>query len=170
MENIILFLHVANAAIFVGPQLLLFFAVMPATWMIDDERLRRDVTLVISRRFGKIAVFALLTLLITGLYQFYYIVPDTVSNDITSYNFGRIFMLKMTLFVVAIGLVIFHVILGKKIGKLVDALVEGEDNSFELSDTRRKSFMWSAVLLFISFCILALGVLLGNPKFSYVIS
>ena len=113
MENIILFLHVAAAAIFVGPQLLLFFAVMPATWMIDDERLRRDVTLVISRRFGKIAVFALLTLLITGLYQFYYIVPDTVSNDITSYNFGRIFMLKMTLFVVAIGLVIFHVILGK---------------------------------------------------------
>ena len=97
MENLVLFLHVAAAAIFVGPQLLLFFAVMPATWLIDDERLRRDVTLVISRRFGKIAAFALLILLLTGLYQFYFIVPDTVSSDMATYNFGRIFMLKMTL-------------------------------------------------------------------------
>ena len=160
----------AAAAVFVGPQLLLFFAVMPATWLIDDERLRRDVTLIISKRFGKIAAFSLLILLITGLYQFYFIVPETVSSDIGNYNFGRIFMLKMTLFVVVLGLVLFHIILGKKIGKLVDALVEGEDNSFELADARRKSFIWSAVLLFISFCILALGVLLGNPQFSYVIS
>ena len=124
MENLVLFLHVAAAAIFVGPQLLLFFAVMPATWLIDDERLRRDVTLVISRRFGKIAAFALLILLLTGLYQFYFIVPDTVSSDMATYNFGRIFMLKMTLFIVVLGLVVLHIILGKKIGKLVDTLVD----------------------------------------------
>ena len=165
-----LFLHVAAAAIFVGPQLLLFFAVMPATWLIDDERLRRDVTLVISRRFGKIAAFALLILLLTGLYQFYFIVPDTVSSDMATYNFGRIFMLKMTLFIVVLGLVVLHIILGKKIGKLVDTLVDGEDNNFALAEARQKSFIWSGVLLFVSFCILALGVLLGNPQFSYVIS
>jgi len=170
MENLVLFLHIAAAAIFVGPQLLLFFAVMPATWLIDDERLRRDVTLVISRRFGKIAAFALLILLLTGLYQFYFIVPDTVSSDIATYKFGRIFMLKMTLFIVVLGLVALHITLGKKIGKLVDALVEGEDNSFALAAARQKSFIWSGVLLFVSFCILALGVLLGNPQFSYVIN
>ena len=170
MENLVLFLHVAAAAIFVGPQLLLFFAVMPATWLIDDERLRRDVTLVISRRFGKIAAFALLILLLTGLYQFYFIVPDTVSSDMATYNFGRIFMLKMTLFIVVLGPVVLHIILGKKIGKLVDTLVDGEDNNFALAEARQKSFIWSGVLLFVSFCILALGVLLGNPQFSYVIS
>jgi len=168
VENLSLILHVSAAVLFIGPQFILFFAVVPATWLIEDERLRRDVTLVVTRRFGKIAGFALVVLLATGLFQFYAVVPDSVSDDMTSFRFGWLFMTKMILFTSVIALVAVHVVLGRRVGQLTEAVIAGDGDEFELDNARRRSFLLSALMLLVSFAILAFGVVLGRGEFSYV--
>ncbi len=168
MENISLILHVSAAVLLIGPQVILFFAVVPATWMIDDERLRRDVTMVVTQRFAKISGFALVLLLATGLYQFYNVTPDFVSDDMTSFRFGWIFMTKMVLFTIVVVLVALHVVVGKSVGRLTEAVIAGEGEEFELDSARRRSFMLSALLMFVSFAVLVFGVMLGRGEFSYV--
>jgi len=164
-----LILHVSAAVLFIGPQVILFFAVIPATWLIKDQRLRRDVTMVITQRFGKLSGFALGILLVTGLYQFYGVVPTAVSDDMMSYRFGMLFMSKMLLFTIVVALVALHVIVGKRVGKLTEAVIAGEGEEFELDNARRRSFLLSALLMFVSFAVLAFGVMLGRGEFSYVL-
>jgi uncharacterized membrane protein len=122
VDNLSLILHVSAAVLFIGPQVILFFAVIPATWLIKDQRLRRDVTMVITQRFGKLSGFALGILLVTGLYQFYGVVPTAVSDDMMSYRFGMLFMSKMLLFTIVVALVALHVIVAKRVGKLTEAV------------------------------------------------
>jgi uncharacterized membrane protein len=170
MDNFSLILHVFAATLIVGPQVLLFFAAVPATWIIEDEQLKRAVTRVITQRYGYIAGLALLTSLVTGLYQFYNVTPSNVSDDMTAYRFGWIFMAKMTLFVVFIGLLGFHGVIGRRIGRLADAYIEtgDDDQRFALENMRRNSLMLSMLMMLIAIAILALGVMLGRGQFSYV--
>jgi uncharacterized membrane protein len=168
VDNISLILHVSAAVLFIGPQVILFFAVVPATWLIEDERLRRDVTMVVTQRFAKLTAVALVVLLVTGLYQFYTVTPDVVSDDMTSYRFGWLFITKMTLFTVVLVLVALHIVVGKSVGRLTGAVIAGEGEAFELDSARRRSFMLSALMMLVSFLILAFGVMLGRGDFSYV--
>lgn len=168
MDNLFLILHVSAAVLFIGPQVILFLAVVPATWLIEDERLRRDVTLVVTQRFARLAGAALVLLLVTGLYQFYSVVPTNVSDDMMSYRFGALFMTKMILFTLVVALVAFHIVIGKRVGRLTEAVIAGEGEEFELDSARRNSFLLSALMILVSFAILALGVMLGRGEFSYI--
>ncbi len=170
MDNLSLILHVFAATLIVGPQILLFFAVVPATWIIEDEQLKRAVTRVVTQRYGMMAGLALVISLVTGLYQFYNVTPDSVTEDMTSFRFGWIFITKMTLFTVFVGLVAFHAVIGRRIGRLADAVVAGEGDERALDNQRRTSFMLSALMMFIAIAILVFGVLLGRGEFSYVAS
>ncbi len=168
MDNVSLVLHVFAATLIVGPQVLLFFAVVPATWIISDEELKRAVTRVVTQRYGYLAGFAMLTSLVTGLYQFYSVTPDFVSEDMSSYRFGWIFISKMTLFTAFIGMVAFHAVIGRRIGRLADAVVAGDGDEFALEQQRRYSLMLTMVMMAVSIAILAFGVLLGRGEFSYI--
>ncbi len=168
MENLSLILHVFAATLIVGPQVLLFFAVVPSTWLIEDEQLKRAVTRVVTQRYGMMAGIALLISLLTGLYQFYNVTPDFVNEDISSYRFGGIFITKMTLFVVFVAMVAFHAVIGRRIGRLADAVVAGDGDEFELENQRRKSLMLSMAMMIVAVALLAFGVLLGHGQFSYV--
>lgn len=168
MDNISLILHLSAAVLFIGPQAILFFAVIPATWLIEDQRLRRDVTMVVTQRFAKLSAVALVVLLVTGLYQFTSVTPDFVTSDMTSYRYGWIFMTKMTLVVIVVALVVLHIVVGKSVGRLTEAVIAGEGEEYELDNARRRSFMLSALMMFISFAVLAFGVMLGRGEFSYV--
>ena len=168
MENLSLILHVFAGALIVGPQFLLFFAVVPSTWLIEDEQLKRAVTRVVTKRYGVIAGIAILISLLTGLYQFYSVTPDSVSADINAYRFGSIFMIKMTLFVAFIALAVFHAITGKRIGKLADAVASGDGDASELEHQRRRSLLLSVPMMLVASALLALGVLLGRGEYSYV--
>ena len=66
--TISLILHVTAAVILVGPQILMFLAVVPSTWLIEDnEALRRAVLRVVAGRFGMLSVLAIAVLVITGV-------------------------------------------------------------------------------------------------------
>lgn len=168
MDNLSLVLHVFAATLIVGPQVLLFVAVVPSTWLIEDEALKRAVTRVVTQRYGMIAGIAMATSLITGLYQFYNVTPETVSEDISSYRFGWIFIMKMTLFTAFIAMVAFHAVIGRRIGRLADAVVAGDGDEFALENQRRFSLMLTMLMMAVSIAILVFGVLLGRGEFSYV--
>ena len=148
--------------------MLLFLAVVPSTWLIDDEQLRRAVTRVVTQRYGVIAGIALLTSLVTGLYQFYNVTPEVVSEDISSYRFGWIFIAKMTLFTIFIGLIAVHAVVGRRIGRLADAVAAGNAEAYLLENPRRISLMLTLVMMSVAIALLAFGVLLGRGEFSYI--
>ena len=168
MDNLSLILHVFAATLIVGPQVLLFLAVVPATWIIEDEKLKREVTRVVTQRYGRIAGFALVISLVTGLYQFYSVTPDFVSDDMSSYRFGWIFIAKMTLFTLFIALVAFHAVIGRRIGQLADEVIAGNGDAHALENQRRNSLMLTIVMMLVAISILALGVMLGRGEFSYI--
>ena len=170
MGLISMIIHVTAAAVFVGPQLLMFYAVTPATWLIDDEKLKRQLVAVIARRFGALAAIALVTLLVTGLYQFYTVVPEHIQDDMMSYRFGLVFVTKMTMFTVVIGLVMLHaMVFARRIRRLSAAVEAGDAEPAELEQARMHSFLFSGLLLLASFATLWLGVTLGHAEYSYVL-
>lgn len=171
MSEVSLVIHVLAATILVGPQILMFFAVAPASWAIEDDDLRTFVVRVIARRFATLTVIALIALLATGLYQFYQddVVPPDVREHMTDYRFGLIFMTKMTLLVILVGLIAFHaIVLARRMAAVTEGVKSGALERWELDRARRNSMLFSALMILVSVAVLALGVLLAFGPFSDV--
>lgn len=170
MDTTSLIIHVIAAAVLFGPQVLMFYAVTPATWMLGDEEVRRAVVKVVAGRFGRLTAIALVVLLVTGLYQYYSIVPEAIREDPGGYRFGALFAAKMGAFTTVIVLIVVHVFMfGRKIAQLSDAVIAGdEEQRGALETARSRSFVFSLVLLLVTLATLALGVALGDESFSYV--
>lgn len=169
MQTTSLIIHVIAAAILFGPQVLMFYAVTPATWMLSNEETRRGVVKVVAGRFGRLTVVALAVLLVTGLYQYYSIVPEPIRADPQGYRFGPIFATKMGAFTTIIVLIVLHVFLfARKIARLSDAVIAGDEGQRPALETARsQSFLFSLILLIVTMGTLALGVALGDESFSY---
>ena len=171
MDSISLGLHVLFVAVLVGGQLLLFFAVLPSTWLIDDERLRRAVTRVVTRRFAMLSGVALLGLLLTGLYQFYRdeIVPSSIRENMLDYRWGWVFSTKMTLVVVLVALIAVHgAYFGRRIRETSEAVEAGTTPAAELEQVRLRSLLFSAVMVGVSIALIFLGATLGNAAYADV--
>ena len=170
MEHLLPGLHVLFAALLVGGQVLLFFAVVPSTWLIEDEGLRRRVTLVVARRFSMLVGISLVGLLLTGLAQFYtdIFVPPDIRENMADFHFGRVFVTKMTLFVVLLGLIATHgAIFGRRIAAISDAVQAGEMDAGELEQARRNSLVLSAIMVLVSIALIFLGAALGDHSYSH---
>jgi len=88
-----------------------------------------------------------------------------------SYRYGWLFMTKMLLFSAVVVLVAMHVVVGRRVGRLTEAVISSQGDEFELEHARQRSFQLSAVMLLVSFAILAFGVMLGRGvEFSYLSS
>jgi len=164
-------IHVLAAALLVGPQLLLWIAVVPSTWIIQNEALRRDVTRVITARYGMIAGVSLIGILITGFYLLFVTTPAPIREHMNEYNFGPTFSVKMLVFITFLGLLVYHVFsVARRISRLTDAAIEaGPDaDTSALDSQRRVSFVVSFFMLLASIAVLVLGAMLGHHDFSYV--
>ncbi len=170
MEHLLPGFHVLFASLLVGGQVLLFFAVIPSTWLIDDEGLRRRVTLVVAHRFTAIVIVSLVGLILTGLAQFYtdIFVPPVIREDMTEFHFGRVFMAKMTLVVVLMVLIGIHgAVFGRRIARISDAVEAGEMGTAELEQARRTSLVFSALMVLVSIALVFLGAALGDHSYSH---
>lgn len=171
MDTLSLCFHVLFAAVLVGPQLLLFYAVIPSTWLIEDEGLRRSVVQVVTRRFGVLSGISLVGLLITGLYQFYSdgIVPQGIQDEMMDYRWGLIFSTKMTALVILVALIGVHgMVFGKRIRLASEAVQRGEGDAGALEAARRTSMIFSSLILLVSIATMFLGVTLGYAGYSEV--
>lgn len=171
MDTISIMLHVLFATMLVGPQLLLALAVSPATWLIDDEALRRRVTRVVTARFAAITGIAVIGLLVTGLFQFYQddFVPSNIRDEMVDYRWGLIFMVKMTGFTLLIVMIAVHaMVFGPRIRRASEAVERGVADAGALEQQRRNSFLFSIVMLLVSIAVLFLGATLGHHPYSFV--
>lgn len=170
MDTMMLAIHVLMAAVLVGPQVLLFYAVVPSTWLIEDEALRRSVTRVVTSRFATLTVISLGGLLLSGLYLYTsdVFVPPDVRANMMSYRFGPVFTLKMISIVVLIALIGVHgAVYGRRVREASEALQGGDGSQGALESARRSSLMFSVLLMLVSIAILVMGVTLGNHAYSH---
>ncbi len=169
MTSISLGLHVLFAAILIGGQVLLFYAVVPSTWLIEDEKLRRLVTRVVTTRFAWLAGVSVGGLVVTGLFQFYRddLVSPEIRENMMDFRFGAVFVTKMTLLVVLVVLIAAHgMYFARRIGRTSEAVAAGEAEPWELERLRRNSLVFSAVILLVSIVLIFLGATLGNGAYT----
>jgi uncharacterized membrane protein len=164
METISLILHVSAAALLFGPQVLIFFALTPATWFIDDEQLKGNVVSTVARRFGIMSAASIFVLMATGVYQMQAFAP----SNLVETRWGSILVVKMIAFVVLMILLMIHTMyFSKKIQRLSDEVINGdEDKVGDLDYLRRQSWLFSFLMLLVTTATLWLGVALGNHQFS----
>ena len=181
MDTISLVIHVTAAAILIGPQVLMFLAVVPATWLIeDDERLKRAILRVVAQRFGMLATASIVLLVVTGVYQYFTVVPEHIRAAPNDYVFGTIFSLKMMTLTILIILIYLHTYrYSSRIGALSDQVIALQDDPFaksadearalrdELERARQKSFGFSVFILVASLVTLWLGVAMGHESFAW---
>ena len=170
MEHLLPGFHVLFAALLVGGQVLLYFAVLPSTWLIEDEGLRRRVTLVVAHRFTWIVGISLVGLIVTGLAQFYtdIFVPPGIREEMMEFHFGRVFMVKMLFVTILIIMIAVHgAVFGQRIGRISDAVQAGEMDRGELEQARRTSLVFSTLMVLVSIALVFLGATLGNHAYSH---
>ncbi len=152
---IVLFIHILAAVLFIGPQIFLVAAGIPAARTVQDLKQRATAVKMMTGRFGWIGGGALLVLLITGVINYMH------ANDEGDLDFKRFFIVlqvKLTLVaLVVIGTVLHGAVFGRKLQDLTDANASDD----EIARVRRWSGLMSMATLVASVIILFLAALLG---------
>ncbi len=143
-------LHILAATIWVGPQVFLFVAAVPAVRTVEDAQVRARVMRVLTTRFGYLAWGAMAVLVVTGIANLFEVAPVD-PEDIFDLNYGTIFIVKMALVVATVVLTALHsFVLGPRVLKLQESVTD----EAQLAPTRRLSIIISSVN-----GLLALGIL-----------
>ena len=150
-------IHIMAATIWVGPQVFLFVAAVPALRTVEDTQVRARAMRVLTTRFGYLAWGALAVLVITGIANLYE--HDLSVETLFERNFGIIFQVKMTLLIATVALTAVHSFI---IGPRLLNMQESVADEAELAPTRRLSIIISSVNLLIALGILFCGALLGT--------
>ncbi len=150
-------IHVIAATIWVGPQIFLFVAAVPAIRTVEDAQARARAMRVLTTRFGYLAWGAMLVLVITGIGNLYE--RDESVEFLFDRNFGIIFQVKMTLVIAVVAMTALHsFVIGPRMMKAQESATE----EAKLAPARRLSIIVSAAGLIASLAILFCGVLLGT--------
>ena len=150
-------LHILAATIWVGPQVFLFAAAVPAVRTIEDVKQRARVVRVLTTRFGYLAWGAMVVLVITGIGNLF---EDDEDIDVLfDQNFGVIFQVKMTLVVLTVLLTALHSFV---IGPRMLAMQESLTDESQIASMRRVSIIISAVNGLLALAILFCAALLES--------
>jgi copper resistance protein D len=158
-DALVLWVHIFAATLFVGPQVFLFVAAIPAMRTIDDVAARTRATRVVTSRFGWLGGGALVVLIATGLFNFEQVRADgLISVDAYPRYFWAL-TVKLTLVAGVVLLTGLHAgLLGRRLLRLQEEGA-GED---EIARTRRWSVLASAVVLAASVVILLCAALMSS--------
>lgn len=149
--------HILAATIWVGPQVFLFVAVVPAMRTVEDMQARARAMRVLTTRFGYLAWGAMAVLVITGIANLYE--HDLDTEALFDRNFGTIFEIKMTLVILTIVLTALHsFVLGPRVLRLQESVAD----EAQIARVRRLSIVISSVNGLLALAILFMGALLGT--------
>ncbi len=154
-DAIVLWLHILSAVAFIGPQIFLAVAAVPAMQTIDDVKVRARAMRVMTTRFGMLGGGALVVLLVTGVINYY-------EHDFEIDNYKRYFItlqIKLTLVTLIVILTVLH---GAVFGRKLQRLQESNAAEAEIAKTRRMSMYTSIATLVLSVAILFVAALLGS--------
>ena len=150
-------LHILAATIWVGPQVFLFVAAVPAIRTVEDLQVRTRIMRVLTTRFGWLAWGAMLVLVTTGIANLY---EHALSvEELFELNFGIIFQVKMTLVIATVALTALHTFV---IGPRLLSLQESAADEVQVASARRVSIIVSSVNLLLALGIIFCAALLGT--------
>ncbi len=150
-------IHILAATIWVGPQVFMFVAAVPAVRTIEDMQVRAKVMRVITTRFSYLAWGALAVLVVTGIANLYE--HDLDVGQLFDLNFGVIFQVKMTLLIATVILTALHTfVLGPRVLSMQESAVDEAD----IAPIRRWSIIVSGANGLLAVGIVFCGALLGS--------
>lgn len=150
-------LHILAATIWVGPQVFLFVAAVPAIRTVEDAQLRARIMRVLTTRFGWLAWGAMLVLVITGIGNLF---EHNLEFDVLmDLNYGTILEVKIALVIATVALTALHSFV---IGPRLLTMQESVADEAQIASTRRVSIIISASNLALALGILFAAALLNT--------
>ena len=162
-ESIVFWIHLLAASTWIGSQVFMFAAVVPALRALDDAARRRAVA-VLNRRFAWLGWGALAILVLTGINNVIQRQHDTDLVFDYDFRYAWIFVIKLALVAAVIALTAIHTYV---VGPRLLALQESHAGSADLSRMRRLSIQASVLNLLAGVAILFAVTLLQNGEFSF---
>lgn len=158
-------LHLLAVTVWIGPQIFMFAAALPAIREIGDRELRAKVMRVVVVRFGYLAWGAMVLIVLTGISNIFQATADFPYVFDYDHRYAQVFSAKMTLLGATVLLTAAHTfIVGPQQMRLAEDPNPDEAHVLRL---RRWSIILSSAALLGSVAVLFCGALLTNQKWSF---
>ena len=158
-QALLSWVHITCAAIWVGGSLFIgavFAPILKKMSMSVEERLQ--LMIKVGRRFNKIAVPALVILIVTGMYQAHLVLQKSDMLFDTSY--GNVLIIKIILVAALIATYAVHVRIIRK--DVEDQIMASQISEEQLQKLRKKIIILGEITVVLSVIILFLAALLNS--------
>ena len=158
-QALLSWVHITSAAIWVGGSFFIgvvFAPILKKMSLSVEERLH--LMIKVGRRFNKIAVPALITLIVTGMYQAHLVLQKSEILYDTSY--GNVLIIKMILVAGLIATYAIHVRIIRK--DIEDQIAANQIPEAQLQKLRKKIIILGEITVVLSVIILFLAALLNS--------
>ncbi len=167
--SILIWLHVAGVAVWLGGQIVTAACVIPALRAVGDRTVWLNALEGFTKRFGRVGIVVMLIIVITGgamvdprLDQ-----AENFGPDIYDARWGYIFVIKMALWAAMMALIGLHqFVFGPRQLELARESAAAEADTPELKRVRRLTIMLSMSGLVLTLLVAGAGAFLGNHNFS----
>jgi putative copper export protein len=158
-QAILTWIHITCAAIWVGGSLFIgvvFAPILKKMSMPIEERLQ--LMIKVGRRFNKLAVPALIILMVTGIYQSHLILQK--SDLLLESSYGNILVIKIILVVALIATFAIHVRVIRK--DVEEKIMSKQISNDQLQVLRKKIIILGEITVVLSIIILFLAAVLNS--------
>lgn len=158
-QAILTWIHVTCAAIWVGGSLFIgvvFAPILKKMSMPIEERLQ--LMIKVGRRFNKLAVPALIILMVTGIYQSHLILQK--SDLLLESSYGNVLVIKIILVVALIATFAIHVRVIRK--DVEEKIMSKQISDNQLQVLRKKIIILGEITVVLSIIILFLAAVLNS--------
>ena len=158
-QAILTWIHITCAAIWVGGSLFIgvvFAPILKKMSMPIEERLQ--LMIKVGRRFNKLAVPALIILMVTGIYQSHLILQK--SDLLLESSYGNILVIKIILVVALIATFVIHVRVIRK--DVEEKIMSKQISDNQLQVLRKKIIILGEITVVLSIIILFLAAVLNS--------
>ena len=158
-QALLSWVHITSAAIWVGGSLFIgavFAPILKKMSLSAEERLQ--LMIKVGRRFNKIAVPALIVLIVTGMYQAHLVLQKSDMLFDTSY--GNVLIIKIILVAALIATYAVHVRIIRK--DVEDQIMASQISEEQLQKLRKKIIILGEITVVLSVIILFLAALLNS--------
>ena len=158
-QALLSWIHITSAAIWVGGSLFIgavFAPILKKMSMSVEERLQ--LMIKVGRRFNKIAVPALVILIVTGMYQAHLVLQK--SDVLFDTSYGNVLIIKIVLVAALIATYAVHVRIIRK--DVEDQIITNQISEHQLQKLRKKIIILGEITVVLSVIILFLAALLNS--------
>jgi len=156
-QAILTWIHLVSAAIWVGGSLFIGIVFSPLLkTMTNSLQERMQIMIRVGKRFNKIAVPALIIMMVTGLYNSHLILGK--QNILFETSYGQFLVIKIILVIVLIIVYAVHVRVIRK--DVEEKIMSNQMSEPEIQKLRKKIIILGEITVVLSLVILFLASLL----------